>query len=72
MLGIYRVTARLVKFILKINIIFEVIVEASKKNAVLWYVTPYDSCKNRRFGRTFRLHQQGETNHRARNTVMSV
>jgi hypothetical protein len=26
------------------------------KNAVVWDMTPCDSCKNRRFGRTYRLH----------------
>jgi hypothetical protein len=29
------------------------------KNAVFWDVTPCDSCKNRRFGGTYFLHQQG-------------
>jgi hypothetical protein len=29
------------------------------KNAVFWDVTPCDSCKNRRFGGTYRLHLQG-------------
>jgi hypothetical protein len=33
------------------------------KNAVFWDVTPYDSCKNRRFGGMYRLHLQGEKKH---------
>jgi hypothetical protein len=32
------------------------------KNAILWDVTPYDSCKNRRFGETLRLHHQSDNN----------
>jgi hypothetical protein len=31
------------------------------KNAVFCDVTPYGSCKNRRFGGTYRLHYQGHT-----------
>jgi hypothetical protein len=34
------------------------------KDAVFWGVTPYGSCKNRSFGETYRLHQQGEKNRR--------
>jgi hypothetical protein len=30
------------------------------KNGVFWDVTPCDSCNNRRFGGTWRLHHQGE------------
>jgi hypothetical protein len=33
---------------------------ATLKNAVFWDVTSCDSCKNRRFGRTYRFHNQGE------------
>jgi hypothetical protein len=29
------------------------------KHAVFWDATACDSCKNRRFGGTYRLHQQG-------------
>jgi hypothetical protein len=32
------------------------------KNAVHWEVTPRGSCKNRRFGETYRLHYQREKN----------
>jgi hypothetical protein len=31
-------------------------------NAVFWNVTPCGSCKNRRFGGTWRLHHQGDKN----------
>jgi hypothetical protein len=31
-----------------------------KKNGVFWDVTPCGSCKNRRFGGTWRLHHQGD------------
>jgi hypothetical protein len=39
------------------------------KNAVIWDVRPRGSCKNRRFGGTYRLHRQGDKNCRARNNV---
>jgi hypothetical protein len=32
------------------------------KDGVFWDVTPCDSCKNRRFGETQRLHHQGDKN----------
>jgi hypothetical protein len=32
------------------------------KNVVFWDVTPCCSCKNRRFGGTWRLHHQGDNN----------
>jgi hypothetical protein len=32
------------------------------KNGVFWVVTPCDSCKNRRFGGTWRLLHQGDKN----------
>jgi hypothetical protein len=38
-------------------------------NAVFWGVTPCDSCNNRCFRGTYRLHHQGEQNQRARNSV---
>jgi hypothetical protein len=41
------------------------------KNAVSWDVTSCGSCKDRRFGRTYCLHQQGENNPRSRNSVRS-
>jgi hypothetical protein len=39
------------------------------KNAVFWDVTPCGSCKNRRFGQTYRLHRLGEKNRRTWNLV---
>jgi hypothetical protein len=30
------------------------------KTAIFWGVTPFGSCRNRRFERTYRLHHQGE------------
>jgi hypothetical protein len=42
------------------------------KNAVLWDITPCcGSCKNRRFGRTYRLHRQDGRNQLAMNNVSS-
>jgi hypothetical protein len=40
-------------------------------SAVFWEVMPCGSCKNRRFGGTYRLHHQGEKNQRAGNNVNS-
>jgi hypothetical protein len=45
---------------------FEVFTAVTMKNVVFWDVTPYGSCKNRRFGGTYRLHHQGGENQRAR------
>jgi hypothetical protein len=36
------------------------------KNDVFWDVTPYGSCKSRRFGGTYRHHHQGGKNQGAR------
>jgi hypothetical protein len=41
---------------------FEVFTAVILKNVVFWDVTPCDSCKNRRFGGTWRLHNQGDKN----------
>jgi hypothetical protein len=46
---------------------FEVFTAVIMKNAVFWDVTLCGSCKNRRFGGTYRLHQQGDKNRRASN-----
>jgi hypothetical protein len=43
----------------------------SLKNAILWDVTAYGSCKNRCFRGTYCLHHQGNKNRRARNNVSS-
>jgi hypothetical protein len=37
------------------------------KNGVFWVVTPCGSCKNRRFGGTWRLLHQGDHSHRREN-----
>jgi hypothetical protein len=42
------------------------------KNGVFWEVTPCGSCKNRRFGRTYRLHHQDEKNKRGVGTELLV
>jgi hypothetical protein len=41
------------------NLIWE---EIKRKNGVFWVVTPCGSCKNRRFGGTWRLLHQGDKN----------
>jgi hypothetical protein len=42
------------------NVRFEVFTAVTMKNGVFWVVTPCGSCKNRRFGGTWRLLHQGE------------
>jgi hypothetical protein len=39
---------------------FEVFTTVTMKNGVLWDVTPCGSCKNRRFGGTYRLLHQDD------------
>jgi hypothetical protein len=41
---------------------FEVFTAVTMKNVVFWDVTPCGSCKNRRFGGTWRLLHQGDKN----------
>jgi hypothetical protein len=41
------------------------------KNAIFWDVTPCGSCKNRRFVRTYHVHEEGDNNRRATNNVNS-
>jgi hypothetical protein len=50
---------------------FEVFAALTMKNGVCLVVTPCGSCKNRRFGGTYRLHYQGDRNRRARNKISS-
>jgi hypothetical protein len=38
------------------------------QNVVFWEVPPCGSCRNRRFGLTYRLHLQSENNQRNNNT----
>jgi hypothetical protein len=40
----------------------EVVTAVTMKNAVLWDVMLYGSCKNLRFRGTWRLHHQGDKN----------
>jgi amino acid permease len=42
------------------------------KNIVFWDVSPCGSCRNRRFGRTYRLHLHGENNQRTKATLAIV
>jgi hypothetical protein len=44
------------------NVRFEVFTAVTMKNGVFWVVTPRGSCKNRRFGGTWRLLHQGDKN----------
>jgi hypothetical protein len=37
-----------------VDVILEVFTAVTKKNALFWFVTPCGSCKNRRFGGTYR------------------
>jgi hypothetical protein len=41
---------------------FEVFTAVTRKNGVFWVVRPCGSCKNRRFGGTWRLLLQGDKN----------
>jgi hypothetical protein len=41
---------------------FEVFTAVTMKNGVFWDVTPCGSCKDRRFGGTWRLLHQGDKN----------
>jgi hypothetical protein len=46
---------------------FEVFTAVTMNNDIFWDVKPCGSCKNRRFGGTYRIHQTGEKNQRAMN-----
>jgi hypothetical protein len=48
---------------------FEGFKSVTMNNVAFWDVTPCDSCKNRLFGGTYRLHLQGESNQRTKNTL---
>jgi hypothetical protein len=41
---------------------FVVFMAMTMKDGVFWDVTPCGSCKNQRFGGTYRLHHQGDKN----------
>jgi hypothetical protein len=47
---------------IRIDVRFEVFTVVTMKNGVFWDVTPCGSCKNRRFGGTYRLLHQGDKN----------
>jgi hypothetical protein len=53
------------------NFVTEVFTVVTLNNVIFWYVTGRDSCKNRRFARTYHLHHQGDENRRARKNVSS-
>jgi hypothetical protein len=48
---------------------FEVFTAVTMKNCAFWVVTPCGSCKNRRFGGTWRLIHQGDKNRWTRNNT---
>jgi hypothetical protein len=50
---------------------YEVSTAVTVKNAVFSDVRSYGSCNNRRFGGTYRLHQQNGYNRRTRENVSS-
>jgi hypothetical protein len=52
-------------------VIFEVFTAVTMKNAVFWDVMPYGCYKNRRFGGTYRLYNQGDKNRLASNNASS-
>jgi hypothetical protein len=45
-----------------LHVRFEVLTVVTMNNGVFWVVTPCVSCKNRRFGGTWRLLHQGDKN----------
>jgi hypothetical protein len=48
---------------------FQIFTAVTMKNAVFWDVMPCGSCRNRRFGGTYRLHLPGEKNHLTKTTL---
>jgi hypothetical protein len=48
--------------ILSEHVRFEVFTAVTMKNGVFWDVKPYDSCKNRRLGGTWRILHQDDKN----------
>jgi hypothetical protein len=53
----------------KYSVRFEVFTAVTMKNGVFWNVKPCGSCKNRRFGGTWRLLHQGDKNRWTRNNT---
>jgi hypothetical protein len=61
----YRFSGENMELIITLRYIivrFEVFTAVTMKNGVFWAVTPCGSCKNRRFGGTWRLLHQGDKN----------
>jgi hypothetical protein len=57
------ISERIVNWLfMSIHVRYEVFMAVTMKNGVFWDVTPYGSCKNRRFGGTLRLHHQCDKN----------
>jgi hypothetical protein len=50
---------------------FAAFMAVTMKNVVFWDVTPFSSCKNKRFGGAYRLHYQGDIQ-RTRNNVSNL
>jgi hypothetical protein len=50
---------------------FEVSMVVTVKSANIWDVMACGSCKNRQFGRMYRIHHQGDKNRLARNNISS-
>jgi hypothetical protein len=46
---------------------FDVFTVVTMKNSVVWDLKLCGSCKNRRFGGTYRHHHQGDKNRRSKN-----
>jgi hypothetical protein len=65
----YRGTLMGVHKIWTVNVRFEVFTAVTMKNGVFWVVMPCGSCKNRRFGGTWRLRQQGDKSRCTRNNT---
>jgi hypothetical protein len=55
-------TAKNISDYARFEVLLEVETELTLKNAVFWDVMLCGSCKNRRFGGTYRLHRQGDKN----------
>jgi hypothetical protein len=63
LLRIERIKKRSLTFQMpSVYVRFEVFTAVTMKNGVFWNVTPCGSCKNRRFGGTWRLLHQGDKN----------
>jgi hypothetical protein len=50
---------------------FDILTAVTMKNVVSWNGSLCSSCKNRRFGGTYRLHLQGENTEQTKNIVIN-